>query len=222
MPHLAEARLAAVGQDRVDGEHVVAHDAVADRARAAGVVAGHAADGGAAGGRHVDREPQARGPRAGGSARRARCPARRCRCARSASSVDEPVQVLAEVDDQRAAHRLARLRGAAAARQQRHALLARDRHAPRARRRPSWAPPRRPARSGSARHRWSSARGRSGRTAPRPRSSLRRRSARRWETGLALVAPASRGLAGCGPIGSLSSRNADPGDVASLKMRRAS
>ncbi len=38
----------AVGEDRVDREHVVAHDAVADRARAAGVVAGHAADGGAA------------------------------------------------------------------------------------------------------------------------------------------------------------------------------
>ena len=40
--------------------------------------------------------------------------------------LDEPVQVFAVVDDQRAAHGLAGLRGAAAARQQRHALLAGD------------------------------------------------------------------------------------------------
>ena len=40
-------------------EHVVARVAVAQRARAAGIVAGHAADGGARGGRDVDRKPQA-------------------------------------------------------------------------------------------------------------------------------------------------------------------
>ena len=41
---------------------------------------------------------------------------------------DQPVQVLAEVHDQRPADGLAGLRGAAAARQQRHAFLARDGH----------------------------------------------------------------------------------------------
>ncbi len=42
--HRAEACLGAVGQPGVDGEHVVDHVAVGDRARAAGVVAGHAAE----------------------------------------------------------------------------------------------------------------------------------------------------------------------------------
>ena len=49
----------AVGEDRVDGDDVVAHRAVAQRARAAGIVAGHAADRRARGGGDVDREPQA-------------------------------------------------------------------------------------------------------------------------------------------------------------------
>jgi len=44
VPYLPEARLAAVREDRVDRQHVVTHDAVADRARAAGVVSGHTAD----------------------------------------------------------------------------------------------------------------------------------------------------------------------------------
>src|SRR3546814_9653627 len=41
--HLAEDRLGAVGEQRVDGRHVVAHEAVTDRDRAAGVVRRHAA-----------------------------------------------------------------------------------------------------------------------------------------------------------------------------------
>ena len=124
--HFGEARLGAVGQDGVDRQHVVAHDAVADRARAAGIVAGHAADGGAARGGHVDREPQARQPQlpveivehdaglhhAG---------------AVDLVDLDQLLEVLAEVHDQRAPDRLAGLRGAAAARQHGHALLARDR-----------------------------------------------------------------------------------------------
>ena len=43
-----EMRRRAIRQDRVDGVHVVHHVAVAQRARAATVVGGHAADGGAA------------------------------------------------------------------------------------------------------------------------------------------------------------------------------
>ena len=56
--HLGETRLGAVGQDGVDGAHVVHHVAVADRASAAAVVGGHAADCGAVAGRDIDREPQ--------------------------------------------------------------------------------------------------------------------------------------------------------------------
>ena len=56
-----EMRPAAVGQHRIDRLHVLARIAVAQRAGAAGIVAHHAADGGARGGRDVDREPQAVG-----------------------------------------------------------------------------------------------------------------------------------------------------------------
>ena len=61
-----EMRLRAVRQHRVDREHVLARVAVAQRARAAGIVADHAADGGARGGRDVDRKPQAVRLAAGG------------------------------------------------------------------------------------------------------------------------------------------------------------
>ena len=54
----AEMRQRAVCQHGLDREHVVAHGAVAQRAPAAGIVAGHAADGGARGGGNIDREPQ--------------------------------------------------------------------------------------------------------------------------------------------------------------------
>ena len=132
--HLGEARLGAVGQDGVDGQHVVAHDAVADRARAAGVVAGHAADGGAARGGHVDRKPQARQPQlpveivehdaglhhAG---------------AVDLVHLDQLLEVLAEVHDQRAPDRLAGLRGAAPARQHAARPPRAQSPAPRARRR---------------------------------------------------------------------------------------
>ncbi len=54
----AEMRLHSVGEDRVDREDIVAGHAIAQRARPAGIVAGHAADGGARGRRDVDRKPQ--------------------------------------------------------------------------------------------------------------------------------------------------------------------
>ena len=53
-----EMRARPVRQHRIDREHVLAGVAVAQRARAAGIVADHAADGGARGGRDVDRKPQ--------------------------------------------------------------------------------------------------------------------------------------------------------------------
>ena len=56
--HLAEMQQRAVSQRRIHRQRVVAHGAVAQRTSAAGIVAGHAADGGARGGRDVDRKPQ--------------------------------------------------------------------------------------------------------------------------------------------------------------------
>ena len=56
--HLAEMQARAVRQRRVHRQRVVAHGAVAQRTAAAGIVAGHAADGGARGGGDVDRKPQ--------------------------------------------------------------------------------------------------------------------------------------------------------------------
>ena len=57
--HLGELDRLAVGHQRVDREQVVDHDAVAQRARAAGVVGGHAAERRPRAGRDVDREEQA-------------------------------------------------------------------------------------------------------------------------------------------------------------------
>ena len=56
--HFAEMQQRAVGQCRIHRQRVVAHGAVAQRTSAAGVIAGHAADGGAGGGGNVDRKPQ--------------------------------------------------------------------------------------------------------------------------------------------------------------------
>ncbi len=57
--HLTEMQQGAVGKRRVDRNRVIAHGAVAQRTAATGIVAGHAADGGARGGGNVDRKPQA-------------------------------------------------------------------------------------------------------------------------------------------------------------------
>src|ERR1700693_6317511 len=51
----------AAAQDGVDRQDVVAGDAVAQRTRAAGIIARHAADGGARSRRDIDREPQPMG-----------------------------------------------------------------------------------------------------------------------------------------------------------------
>ncbi|MCG3189048.1 MAG: hypothetical protein LKCHEGNO_01291 [Burkholderiaceae bacterium] len=109
----------AVGQPQVHAQHVVHHVAVRDRARAARVVARHAAERGLRAGRHVDREPQAV-PRelrvqrveheAGLHARGARVDVER----------EHAAQVFAAIDHQAGAHGLAALAGARAARQHRH------------------------------------------------------------------------------------------------------
>ncbi len=123
--HLAHARRRAVGQERVDSAHVVHHVAVAQAARAAAVVGGHAADGGAIAGRDVDREEQAVRLQ-----RLVEAVEHHARLDQRAAPLDidgeDAVHVLAAIDDEGAADGLAALRGAAAARQDRHALLAGD------------------------------------------------------------------------------------------------
>ena len=124
--HLGEARLGAVGEDRIDRADVVNHVAVADRARAAAVVRGHAADRRPVAGRDIDREPQLVLAQ----------PLVEAFHDNAGLNLDAPglgvegddrVHVLAAIEHQRARHGLAALRGAAAARQYRHALLAGDR-----------------------------------------------------------------------------------------------
>ncbi len=125
--HMAEAGLGAVHQDGVDGLDVVDHDAVVDRPAAAGVVRRHAADGGARGGRHVDREQPAPGLEL-----RVEVVEHDARLDRDLVGrlvvVRDLAQIFGAVQHQGGVHGLAALRGAAAARQDRDALLAGDLH----------------------------------------------------------------------------------------------
>ena len=119
----------AVREQRLDRDHVVAHGAVAHRAAAAGIVAGHAADGRARGGRDIDRKPQ---------------PVRLelaveivehdARLDRAAGALDVEIedarQIFRAIDDQRFADRLPGLRRSAAARQHGRTLAARNRYRP--------------------------------------------------------------------------------------------
>ncbi len=119
-------RRAAVRQDGVDREHVLARVAVAQRARAARIVARHAADGGARGGGDIDREPEAVGLEGAvevvehDAGLDGAAPARDV-------EVEHAVQIFRAVDHQRPVDRLPALRGSAAARQHGDALLARER-----------------------------------------------------------------------------------------------
>ena len=124
--HRAEAVARAVGQDGVDGAHVVGHQPIADGFRAAGVVAGHAADGAAGVGRWIDREEQLFAPQRGVELAEHHAGFHQRRVLLRID-VQDAAQVLAAVQHQRAIHRLAALAGAAAARQHRHAVFARDR-----------------------------------------------------------------------------------------------
>ena len=121
----AEAR--SVRQQRVDGGDVVRHQPVADRLRAAGIVAGHAADGAARPGGRVDGEEQPlRLQRlVQGAERDARL---HRRAARFGVQANDLSQVLGAVQHECAVHGLAALRGAAAARQDRNALVPAERH----------------------------------------------------------------------------------------------
>ena len=121
----AEMRLLAVGEDRIDREDIVAGDAVAQRPRPAGIVAGHAADGGAGRRRDVDRKPQ---PVALELAIEiVEHDAGLDDAALSGDvEIDDVVEVFRAVDHQRVVDRLAALRRSAAPRQHRHLLGAGD------------------------------------------------------------------------------------------------
>ena len=123
--HRPEAPALAAGRQRIDGEHVVHHVPVGDRARAARVVARHAADRRLRAGRDIDGKPQA-----------VLAQLRIQRIEHHAGLHDRlgwrkvdlqhAVEILGVVDDERFAHRLAALRAAGAARQDRDAFLHRD------------------------------------------------------------------------------------------------
>ena len=126
--HLAEMqRGVPSASSGVDRQHVVAHGAVAQRTAAAGIVAGHAADGGARGGRDVDREPQPVRLRAARFSSSSTMPGSTTQRRFSTSSSRHAVQMFRAVEDQGVVDGLAALRGAAAARRDRDALLAGDR-----------------------------------------------------------------------------------------------
>jgi hypothetical protein len=123
----AEATAHAGGQPRIDGAHAVDHVAVGERARAARVVAAHAADRGLRRGGDVDREPHAL--RAQLRVERVEDHARLDhRAARLGIDLEHAIEVAAVVDDERLADGLPALRGAGAARQHRDALLDGDLH----------------------------------------------------------------------------------------------
>ena len=123
---LAEPRRVPVRENRAHRVHVVHHVAVADGARAARVVAGHAPDGGPVGGRHVDGKEEPGGLQPSVEAvehdsRLHRDPARLF------VHAEHLVEVPAGIDDHRLADGLPALGGAGAARQDRGARLPADR-----------------------------------------------------------------------------------------------
>ena len=122
---LAEMPRLAVRHHGVDGAHVLDHVAVPDGPRPAAVVAGHAADGGAAGGRRVDGKEQPMGLEKPVQLveNHARLHAHG---ARPGIEVKHGVQVLRRVDDQGLGHGLPALGRPAAARQHRRSFLGRD------------------------------------------------------------------------------------------------
>ncbi len=176
-----EAPARAVGEAGVDRRDAVDHVAVGHRPRAAGVVAGHAAEGRLRRGRHVHGKPEPVLPqlRVEDVQHDARL---HHRAARLRVHLHHAVQVLARVDDEGRADGLPALGGAAAAREHGNAGLDRDLQCGRGRFGACAAPPRPRARSGRSRRRWNSGRGwrgRRGRRRPPPGEAARPGGGRR-------------------------------------------
>ena len=116
----------AVRQHRIDRQHVLARVAVTQRARAAGIVADHAADRGARGGGNIDRKPQPRGFQL--AIELIEHDARLDHAAAiDGIDLEHIVEMARAVDHDRCVDGLSGLRGAAAARRHRHALGAANR-----------------------------------------------------------------------------------------------
>ena len=119
----SEAAACAVGQDGVDGVHVVPHQAVAQGPAAAGVVGGHAPDGRPRGGGDVHGKPDTPGFQH--PVQLVEHDARQDPAAEGFHvQVDDVVEVLGVVDHQPPAHGLAALGRAAAPGQHRDAVPA--------------------------------------------------------------------------------------------------
>ena len=120
-----EPRMRAIRQPRLDAEHVVAHGAEPQRARAAGIVGRHAADGRARCGRDIDRKPQAM--RLELAIEFVEHHARLDRAAaRGDVEIDQLVEMARAIDDQRVVDGLSALRRAATARGDAHAVFSGD------------------------------------------------------------------------------------------------
>ena len=119
----------AVRQNGFDRDDVVAHGAVAHRAAAAGIIGRHAADGGARGGRDIDRKPKP--VRLELAVEIVEHDARLDRAARALDvEIEDAGEILRAVDDQRFADRLPGLRRSAAPRQHADAFGAGDAYRP--------------------------------------------------------------------------------------------
>ncbi len=106
--HLGEVPAFAIRHDRIDGTHVVDRVAVADGTRAAAVVAGHAAEGGATRGGRINRKEQPMRPELG--IQLVEHDARlHAHATRLDVQMQDPVQMLAHVDHHAVAHGLAAL-----------------------------------------------------------------------------------------------------------------
>ena len=125
----AEMRERAVRQYRFDCDHIVAHGAVAHRTAAAGIIASHAADGGARGRRDIDREPQAVRFELAVEFVEHDAGLDRALLALDVE-IENPGEVFRAIDDQRVTDRLSGLRGATAARQHGRTLGAGKRNRP--------------------------------------------------------------------------------------------
>src|SRR5258708_1070403 len=113
------------GEPCIHAEHVMHHVAVADRARAAGIVTGHAADGGLRRSRYVDREPEIMRSQAGVEMIEHQAGLYRGLTLVGVDA-DDFAEVFRTIDDQRCADGLSALGRSRATRQDRHAFFRGD------------------------------------------------------------------------------------------------
>ena len=121
----AEMELVSACEPGVDAEHVMHHVAVANGACAAGIVAGHAADGRLRGSRHVHRKPQLARAQPGIQMVQNHA-GLHDGFALVEIHIDDFIEILCAIDNQRRANTLAALRAAGPARQNGHTFFGRD------------------------------------------------------------------------------------------------